>query len=214
MVNGENENWYIFFVNAEFYRVVWTINALLTVRSERLPFSENNQAKHKKCSECPEHFAIGYVHNDNLPLGNIALQYMYVIQNNCRKVWWCFSNDSLHFLKIKKKNCRIHQNYLVALMDKISIIVMKYIDIQLSLLKVCGERSSIEWLDISLSGADPGNFDRGHILSWQEKKSHQLKKKGLNFPAKQKRREASISAGGHNHLQTPKNNNNRVKPSM
>ena len=32
-----------FFVNAEFYRVVWTINALLTVRSEMLPFSENNQ---------------------------------------------------------------------------------------------------------------------------------------------------------------------------
>ena len=33
----------IFFVNAEFYRVVWTINALLTVRSEMLPFSENIQ---------------------------------------------------------------------------------------------------------------------------------------------------------------------------
>ena len=33
----------IFFVNAELYRVVWTINALLTVRSEMLPFSGNNQ---------------------------------------------------------------------------------------------------------------------------------------------------------------------------
>ena len=32
-----------FFVNAEFYRVVWTINALLTVCSEMLPFSGNNQ---------------------------------------------------------------------------------------------------------------------------------------------------------------------------
>ena len=32
-----------FFVNAEFYWVVWTINALWTVRSEMLPFSENNQ---------------------------------------------------------------------------------------------------------------------------------------------------------------------------
>ena len=32
----------------------------------------------------PEHFAIGYVHNDILPQGNITLQY--VIQNNCRKV--------------------------------------------------------------------------------------------------------------------------------
>ena len=33
----------IFCVNAEFYRVVWTINALLTVHSEMLPFSGNNQ---------------------------------------------------------------------------------------------------------------------------------------------------------------------------
>ena len=50
-----------------------------------------------------------------MPLGNIALQY--VIQNNCRKVWWCFSYDFLHFhfLEIKKKICQIHQNYLVAL---------------------------------------------------------------------------------------------------
>ena len=31
-----------------------------------------------------EHFAIGYVCDDNLPLGNIALQY--VIPNNCTKV--------------------------------------------------------------------------------------------------------------------------------
>ena len=30
-------------VNAEFYRGVWTINALLTVHSEMLPFSGNNQ---------------------------------------------------------------------------------------------------------------------------------------------------------------------------
>ena len=29
-----------------------------------------------------------------------------------------FSDDFLHFLKIKKKNCRIHQNYLVALTTK------------------------------------------------------------------------------------------------
>ena len=29
-------------VVAEFYRVVWTINALLTVCSEMLPFSGNN----------------------------------------------------------------------------------------------------------------------------------------------------------------------------
>ena len=33
-----------FLVNAEFYRAVWTINALLTVRSKILPFSGNNQS--------------------------------------------------------------------------------------------------------------------------------------------------------------------------
>ena len=65
-----------FFVNAEFYRVVLTINALLIVRSEMLPFSGNNQDINVRSP--PEHFAIGYVHNDNdnLSLGNIALQYM------------------------------------------------------------------------------------------------------------------------------------------
>ena len=41
------------------------ISALLTIRSDMLPFSENNQNI--------KFFAIGYVHN-NLPLGNIALQ--------------------------------------------------------------------------------------------------------------------------------------------
>ena len=80
MVNDENQNWYIFFfVNAEFYRVVivWTINALLTVRSQMLPFSENNQnITIVRTPPPPQHFAIGYVHNDNLPLGNIALQYV------------------------------------------------------------------------------------------------------------------------------------------
>ena len=43
LVCGENENLYFCFVNAEFYRVVWPINALLTISSEMLPFSENNQ---------------------------------------------------------------------------------------------------------------------------------------------------------------------------
>ena len=58
-------------------------NTLLTVRSEMLPFSVSTQ-KHETVRSTPEHFAIGYVHNNNLPLGNIALQY--VIPNNCRKV--------------------------------------------------------------------------------------------------------------------------------
>ena len=47
-----------------------------------IPFSGNKQ--NIKMFGVPEHFAIGYVHNDNLPLGNIAVRY--VIQNNCRKV--------------------------------------------------------------------------------------------------------------------------------
>ena len=59
-----------------------------------LPYSEYNQ-NIKMFGVPPEHFAIGYVHNDNLPLGNIALQY--VIQNNCRKIWWCFLMISCTF---------------------------------------------------------------------------------------------------------------------
>ena len=52
---------YIFFGNAEFYRVVWTINALLTVHSEMLPFSGNNQNINIfGVPPPPEHFAIGY----------------------------------------------------------------------------------------------------------------------------------------------------------
>ena len=91
-----------FFVNAELYRVVWTINALLTltVRSKMLPFSGNNQ-NITFFGVSPEHFAIGYVHNDNLPLGNIALQY--VIPNNCSKVWWCFLIISCTFWRSRKK---------------------------------------------------------------------------------------------------------------
>ena len=65
---------------------------------EMLQFSGNNQ---KIFWSPPEHFAIGYVCNDNLPLGNIALQY--VIQNNCRKVWWCFAMISYTFWRSRKK---------------------------------------------------------------------------------------------------------------
>ena len=49
----------------------------------------------------PNTYAIGYVHNDNLPLGNIALQY--VIQNNLQDDLMVFSDNFLHFLKIKNK---------------------------------------------------------------------------------------------------------------
>ena len=59
------------------------INSLLTVCSEMLPLSGNNE-KHTHVRSPPEHFAKGYVHNDHLPLDNNALQY--IIQNNFRKV--------------------------------------------------------------------------------------------------------------------------------
>ena len=60
----------------KFIEFVWTINALLTVRSEMLPFSGNNQNIKMFGGPPPEHFATGYVlHNYNLPLANIALQY-------------------------------------------------------------------------------------------------------------------------------------------
>ena len=98
----------IFFYE-EFYGVVWTINALLTVCSEMLPFSGNNQ-KLKNVRSPPEHFAIGYVHNDNLPLGNIALQY--IIQTNLQEDLMVFSDDFLHFLKIKKKFVKFTQTIL------------------------------------------------------------------------------------------------------
>ena len=54
-----------------------------------------------------------YKGNDNLPLGNIALQYVF--QNNCRKVWWCFLRISCIFWRSREKKSQIHQNYLVAL---------------------------------------------------------------------------------------------------
>ena len=83
-----------------FIELYVTINALLTIRSEMLPFSGNKQ-KHKNVRSPPEHFAIGYVHNDNLPLDNNALQY--IIQKQLKEGLMVFSDDFLHFLKIKTK---------------------------------------------------------------------------------------------------------------
>ena len=78
---------------------------LLTVRPEMLPFSRNIQTIKMfgvpPPPPPPEHFAIGYVHNNNLPRGNIALQY--VIQNNCMNVWWCFLMISCTFWRSGKK---------------------------------------------------------------------------------------------------------------
>ena len=88
-----------FLLMQNFIELYITINVLLTVRSEMLPFSGNNQ-KHKNVRSPPEHFAIGYVHNDNLPLGNIAFAICHSKQ--LQEGLMVFSDDFLHFLKIQK----------------------------------------------------------------------------------------------------------------
>ena len=66
-----------------------------------LPFSGNNQ-NINIFGVPPEHFAIGYAHNDILPLGNIALQSSFkTIAGRSDGVF----DDFLYFLKIEKKNC-------------------------------------------------------------------------------------------------------------
>ena len=81
---------YIFFFMQNFIGLYELFNnVLLTVHSEMLPFSGYNRTL---CHR--------FVHNDNLPLGNIALQY--VIPNNCRKVWWCFLIISCTFWRSRK----------------------------------------------------------------------------------------------------------------
>ena len=105
---------FLFFVNAELYRAVWTINALLTVRSEMLPFSGNIQNIKMFGVPPPEHFAIGivYVHNDNL--SGAILHYnmsFQTIGGRSDGVFWWFAALS----EDQEKNCWIHQNYLVAL---------------------------------------------------------------------------------------------------
>ena len=111
---------FIFFLLMQIFCcwVIWTINALLTIRSKMLQFSGNYQNINKL--GVPPNTLPSRLCTDNLPLGNIALHY--VIQNNCRKVWWCFFYDFLHFLKIKPKNNWIHQNYLVALGSKVVLL--------------------------------------------------------------------------------------------
>ena len=79
MVHGEDEHFYFCFVNAEFYRVVWTINALLIIRSEMLPISENNQ---------------------NIKMFGVPPN---IIHNNYRKIWWCFLMIPCTFWRSRKK---------------------------------------------------------------------------------------------------------------
>ena len=70
------------------------------VRSEMLPFSGNNQ-NIIFFGVPPEHLAIGYVHTDNLPLLNNCITICHSKQlHECLVV---FSDDFLHFLKIKKE---------------------------------------------------------------------------------------------------------------
>ena len=84
-----------------------------TVHCEILPFSGKNR-NIKNVWSPPQtlcHRLCTY--NNNLPLGNIALQY--VIPNNCRKVWWCFLMNSCTFWRSRFFFFWIHQNYIVAL---------------------------------------------------------------------------------------------------
>ena len=95
-----------FFFIAWFYRSVWTIIAMLTVRSEMHQFSRNNW---KNVRSPPEHFAIGNVHSDNLPLGIIAL---ICHSKQLQEGLIVFSDNILHFLKIKKKFVEFTQTVL------------------------------------------------------------------------------------------------------
>ena len=73
-------------VNAEFYRVVWTINTLLTDRSEMVQFSGNNQ--NIKMFGVPPNTLPFVVYI--MIICHWAICIQYVMPNNCRKVWWCF----------------------------------------------------------------------------------------------------------------------------
>ena len=92
---------YIFLLN--FCRIL-NINALLTVRSEMLPFSGNNQ-NIKMFGVPPEHFAIGYVMYIMMICHWAILHYTICLSKQLQEGLMVFSDDFLHFLKIKKKNC-------------------------------------------------------------------------------------------------------------
>ena len=100
-------------INAEFYRVVWTKHALLTIHSEMLPFSGNNQN----------------IKNFGIPLNTLPSMVIYIMII-CH---WAISHYNMSFKTIvgrsdgvfwwfpvhsedQEKNCCIYQNYLVALM--------------------------------------------------------------------------------------------------
>ena len=77
-----------------------------------IKFSRNN-LKYQNVRSPPEHTANGNVHTDILLLGIIALEH--VIKKKLVGLM-VLSGGLVYFLKIEKKMCRIHQNYLVALL--------------------------------------------------------------------------------------------------
>ena len=91
---------FYFFVNAEIYSVVWTFNALLTVRSEILPFSGNNQ--NIKMFGVPPN-TLPWVMYIMIICHWAILHYNMSFQTiNWRKVWWCFLMISCTFWRSRK----------------------------------------------------------------------------------------------------------------
>ena len=100
-------------------RVVWPINALLTVHSEVLPFSEN--IKNIKMFGVPpppppqNTCAIGYVHNEIMPRGNLALQVLsyaiYFAGWFDGIFWWISASFGCYS---RKNFINSRENYLVA----------------------------------------------------------------------------------------------------
>ena len=78
-----------------------------------IKFLKNN-LKYQNVRRPPEHTANGNVHTDILLLG------IYYSIRTCHSKQFSvglmvLSDGLVYFLKIEKKNCRIHQNCLVAL---------------------------------------------------------------------------------------------------
>ena len=99
------------FFYAEFYRVVWTINALLTVHSDMLPFSINNQ--NIKMFGFPPN-TLPYVMYMMIICHWTILHYNMPFQTIAGRsdgVFWWFPALS----EDQEKKIRIHQYYLVAL---------------------------------------------------------------------------------------------------
>ena len=104
-----------FFVNAEFYRVVWTINVLLTVRSKMIPFSGNNQ-NIKMFRVSPEHFALGLCTYYIMIICHWAiLHYNMSFKTIAGRSDGCFLMISCTFWRSTKKIVEFTKTTLVAL---------------------------------------------------------------------------------------------------